>query len=497
VSGRVSWFTPSRVVAVAVLASVPAKSLTEKLADPDLWWHLHTGKLIVATHHIPAADPYSYSVPGKAWVVQEWLSEIILHALRDLFGLWGIFFWRAVMLTAVYIVVARLIHRRMGEGMGTWALIGLTAYAGSANWTERPNLFSFLLFAVLLTLVERKDRSIWWFVPMAALWANLHGMVILGIGTVAVVAAAEGLKAAFDWEGANAQWAKRLGLVTLASLGATFVNPRGPHLIVYSLRLVRTVSTLVTEWASPDFHQITSILFLGLLLITIGALAMHPKRPDPTDLALALAFTGFGLQAARNLALAGIVLGFVASRYIPGALEAARSKPAAARPAAASSALAGSLGLIVAIGGLAVVVAASFPHSDAPKDIVDREYPLVTLATLDGRPGVRVFAFDVWADYLIDQSSPDLKVYHDTRVDMFGPEQTRRYARAIAGLPGWRETLDEACTTHVLVRPTRDPLAETLRLTTDWHVERENDFAVVFVRESPAPGCERYPIPTI
>jgi hypothetical protein len=494
---RLAKLTPSRVVAVAVLLSVPAKSLTEKLADPDLWWHLHTGKLIVATHHIPSADPYSYSVPGKAWVVQEWLSEIILHALRDLFGLWGIFFWRALMLTAVYLVVARLIHQRMGEGMGTWALVGVTAYAGSANWTERPNLFSFLLFGALLTLIERKDERIWWFVPMAALWANLHGMVVLGIGTVAVVAAAEGLKAALAWEGADGAWAKRLGLVTLASLGATFLNPRGPHLIVYSLRLVRTVSTLVTEWASPDFHQITSILFLALLLVTIAALAMHPKRPDPTDLALALAFTVLGLQAARNLALAAIVLGFVASRYIPGAIEAARTKPPAERPVAAQSAIGGALGLVLAIGGLAIVVAGSFPQSGKPAYIVDREYPLGTLATLDGRPGVRVFAFDVWADYLIDRSSPDLKVYHDTRVDLYGPEQTRRYARAIAGLPGWRQTLDGSCTTHVLVRPKRDPLAEVLRLTSDWRIERENDFAVVFVRIAPAPGCDRYPIPRI
>jgi hypothetical protein len=286
-----------------------------------------------------------------------------------------------------------------------------------------------------------------------------------------------------------------LGLISLVSLGATFLNPRGPHLIVYSFRLVRTVSTLVTEWASPDFHEITSILFLGLLVITIGALAMHPQRPDPTDLALALAFTVLGLQAARNLALAAIVLGFVASKYLPGALKALRSEPRPSRPSAAPSAFMGVLGLIVAIGGLTAVVAGSFPRSDRPQDIVDREYPLGTLATFDGRSGARVFAFDVWADYLIYQSSPDVLVYHDTRVDMYGPEQTRRYARTIAGLPGWRETLDDACTTHVLVRPRRDPLAEVLRLTSDWQVERENRVAVVFARKAPAPGCERYPIP--
>jgi hypothetical protein len=391
----------------------------------------------------------------------------------------------------VYLLVARLIHRRMGEGMATWALLGLVAYAGSANWTERPNLFSFLLFAVLLDLLDRRGRAIWWFVPLAALWANLHGMVILAVGTVAVVAAAEGLKVALRWEGADRTWARRLGLVALGGAVATLVNPRGPELIAYSLRLVRVVNQLVTEWASPDFHEITSIVFMILLLVTIGALAMHPKRPDPTDLALVLTFTVLGLQAARNLALSAIVLGVVAAKYLPGALAAARPEPAKERPRGAPSPLLGGLGLAVAIGGLAIVVAADFPRSDRPRDIVDPErYPVAALQALDGRIDSRVFAFDFWAGYLIDQSWPRLHVYHDTRVDVYGTSQTVRYARTIAALPGWQDVLDESCTDVVIVRPDRDPLAEVLRLDTRWRVEREDPLSVTFVRD-PVPGCPR------
>src|SRR5439155_22637662 len=135
-----------------------------------------------------------------------------------------------------------------------------------------------------------------------------------------------------------------------ASATATMLNPRGPQLIVSSIRLVRVVSHLVTEWASPDFHEITSILFMLLLVVTIGALAMHPARPDPTDLALALAFTVLGLQAARNLALSSIVLGVVAAKYLPGALAAARPRGAApaVRSGAPPSPVLGMMGLAVA-----------------------------------------------------------------------------------------------------------------------------------------------------
>lgn len=486
---RVSWFSPSRVVAVAVLASIPAKSLADRIADPDLWWHLRTGKLIVATHHIPHSDVYSYTVPGRPWVAQEWLSEVILHGIRKVFGLWGIFFWRTLMLTVIYLLVARLIHRRMGEGMGTWALAGLTAYAGGANWTERPNLFSFLLFVVMLTLLDRRDRSIWFVVPLAALWANLHGMVILGIGTLAMVAITEGIKVRLQWERADAVWAKRVGLVALAGAVATLANPRGPELIAYSFRLVRVVSTLVTEWASPDFHEAGALIFLALLLVTIASLAFAPGRPDLTDIGFVLAFTVLGLQAARNLAIASIVLGVVTARYMPGALSAVRPPPVSRREATQPSMMIGVLGLVVALGGLGIVVASDFPRSDAPQDIVEKEYPVAMLAALNGRSGSRVFAFDVWADYLIDQSWPGLRVYHDTRVEVYGLTQTGRYQRTIAALPGWDRLLDESCTTHVLVRPLRDPLAEALRRAPGWRVEREEKRAILFARTTTVAGC--------
>jgi hypothetical protein len=100
-----------------------------------------------------------------------------------------------------------------------------------------------------------------------------------------------------------------------------------------------------------------------------------------------------------------------------------------------------------------------------------------------------VFAYDFWAGYLIDRSWPGLRVYHDTRVELYGVDQTLRYARTIAALPGWEEALDDSCTTHVLVRPEADPLAEVLRLSPPWRIEREERIGVLFVRTAAPPGC--------
>jgi hypothetical protein len=483
-----SRLTPARIVAFAVLASIPVKLLSDKLVDPDLWWHLKTGELI-ARDWIPSVDPFSYTVNGQPWVVQEWGAELILHGLRSAFGLYGILFYRAFVVLALYLIVARMMRRRMGSGIGTWALLGLTAYAGSANWTERPNLLSFLLFAATLVLIERKDNRIWLFIPIAALWANLHGMVVLGLGLVLLVAVTEWLKVMLRWPRSDRTWAMRLTQVAAMGILASLLNPYGPGLLTHAVRLIGLVPGFVQEWASPDFHEPGAFLFLVLLLITIGGLAFSPERKDPTDLALALAFTFLALQAVRNLTLSAIVIGLVAARYLPSALDTIpRRQRDRQEVSAGSSALLNFAGAAITVLSLALVLVLGFPASDAPEDILDESYPVAAIDALD-RQGVRVFALDGWAPLVIDRVWPNAHVYIDLRWDLYGERLSRNYRRIYFAHPAWDEELDRSCTTHVLMEPTA-PIAEVLRLSAGWRVEREDDLATTFARVVTPAGCE-------
>lgn len=489
--------SPPRVAAFAVLLAIPAKVLSSRLTDIDLWWHLKAGELIVRDRALPRVDPFSFTAPGEPWVVQEWGSEVLLYGLRRAFGLWGIYAYRAILIAVVYVLVARLLVRRMGSGMATWALLALAAFTGSTTWTERPNLLSFLLFVVVLGLLERKDRRIWWFVPVAALWANLHGMVIIGVGLVGVAAAAEGLKVALRWDGADRSWARRLGIVTAAGFLATFLNPYGPGQLVHAIRLTGIVRDFVSEWASVDFHQPGSWFFLLLLLVTVGVLAMSPTRPDPTDLALGLAFTTLTLYAGRNLTLGGIVLGLVCARYLHGAFGAIpRRRDARPEVSERSGAMIGAAGIVATVLGLGVLVAATMPRSDRPEDILGKEeFPLEAIDALDAS-GVRVMAFDVWSAMVIERAWPNARLYVDLRWDFYGREISDRYGEAISAQPDWGEHLDRYCTTHVLLRPTH-ALAQVLALSDDWRVARTDELSVIYARARPAAGCAAHPIPAL
>ena len=58
--------------------------------DPDVWWHIKSGQVILATHHWPTTDPYSYSVAGQHWIAFEWVGEVLLATMYRLGGMRGL-----------------------------------------------------------------------------------------------------------------------------------------------------------------------------------------------------------------------------------------------------------------------------------------------------------------------------------------------------------------------------------------------------------------------
>jgi hypothetical protein len=56
------------------------------LSDPDVYWHIATGKRILAEHAFPRHEIFSHTALGQPWVSPEWLAQILLFAVYDLFG---------------------------------------------------------------------------------------------------------------------------------------------------------------------------------------------------------------------------------------------------------------------------------------------------------------------------------------------------------------------------------------------------------------------------
>ncbi|MFN2614794.1 MAG: hypothetical protein ABR552_08290 [Actinomycetota bacterium] len=454
--GRTRGIPSATVAGLSVGLAIVAKGLQARISDPDLWWHLRAGQLIVARHSIPAGDPFSYTLPGHRWIAQEWLSEVLMRSVAAMGGLQGVIVWRALMLCAAYALVARMMVRARGSSLSTWALFGLSAFAGVQSWTERPSVFSFLLFTVTLSLVYARDRRIWWFVPIALVWVNLHGMVLVGLGLVGLVSAVELLAG-------DRAWGRHAAGATACALVAVLINPYGPGAMMHALSLVRTVRPFVTEWAPPSVTDPVHWLFFCLVAFTLVTLAR--ARPRWPDVAVAAAFAALGFMAVRNLPVAAIALGTVSARALPpGRPSAGRVQPVV---------------LLAVIAVFGVVIAGSVGPARSPS------LPVAAVRALPGGD-VRLFTRDAWAGFALYERH-NVRVTFDTRVDFYGAEATRAYQRALAGLDGWRTEL--RCATHALVAD-GDGLASRLSRDPSWSVVLHDPTgATLFVARAPSPSC--------
>jgi hypothetical protein len=294
-------------------------------ADADLWGHLRFGADLLAGHGLSAADPYSFTA-DTPWVNHEWLSELLLAAFYRGAGPLGL-----NLLKLVIIALIGLLTWRTGErhGGSPFALTLLTTLVLFASYTRtqnlRPQLFSALLFTLLLVLLERRahrgkgapggDRSLAASIVVPALfcvWANAHGAWIVGFATLCVWAAFDVLE-----ERSVGAIARGSALV-LASAAATLVNPYGAGNWAFLRRTVGLSRDDITDW-TPFARFPWWLIAFELVLPVMALLAMRRcRRWPPARHAAIIGVLAFGtyrvgrvdafLQIAIGLLLAPVFI---------------------------------------------------------------------------------------------------------------------------------------------------------------------------------------------
>src|SRR5215813_6811545 len=255
------------------------------VSDPDFWWHLRTGQLILQNHGVFHTDPFSFTRHGQPWVSHEWLSEILIYVLYRGAG------WSGLILAfaAVTGVTLLLLYRRCAGRPYFAAVLTLWgAFISQSGWGVRPHTLSLLLASIVLLILEKspnRTKILWWTIPLMLLWVNLHAEYALGIGLMAIFWLGLVLDCAFGlapWSGSLMQL-KRLGIAIIACLSVVALNPSGLRLYAYPLETIRSKSMqgYIDEWASPNFHLHEHIPLLLLILAIMGLVALSPRKLRP------------------------------------------------------------------------------------------------------------------------------------------------------------------------------------------------------------------------
>ena len=483
--------TPSLVdaffVALLVAAFLRPGGLQALLADGDAGWHVRTGQAILASGKAPTVDPYSFSRAGQPWCDWEWLSDVAFARAYQWRGMGGAAALAAVVLC---LAAAALLLWQLRRGAGLWIALGVTLAASSASsvhYLARPHVFSILLYTLCLwSLDEDRRRSrlwIWMLVPVAALWANLHGGFVALVATLALAAAVSALER--GW-----RQARRYGALALLSLAATCLNPYGWRLHQHIFEYLNSSWILnhVQEFQSPEIRSEGMVVFAALLVGGVAAASRALARGERFEGALALAWGFAALRSARHIPFFAIAAAPVVSgecaRWWRGIAERAPSRSARrvfweagwelGHAPRVSAWLAAGAAVALAVAG----VAAEFPASRFPALAVERNLGL--LAPRGAAP--RILTSDQWGDYLIFRFYPRQRVFFDGRSDFYGPALGTDYTVLAAAQDGCLKLLDRYRFDAALL-PRDWPLGAVLDGNAQWKRAYRDEVATLYVRQ--------------
>ena len=485
--------------AIFSLAAVPP-------LDPDLWWHLANGRLMLATSSIPHVDLYSFSAAGHPWVMHEWLADLGMYGLYRAGGLpWlvGVF---AGVVTASALCLYLLLRRTGLPASAATVLTLVGALAGSTAWGARPQLLNALFCGILLLgLIEYRAGRLhaWMLPPFIWLWANLHSAFLVGVIISGLFVAGEAIDAWRSREGAMPRGRLTALAAAIAAGGLlSVVNPFGIQTILFSLGTLTSplIQNNIQEWASPDFHSLPGLLVEGLIFLLLGGLATRRVKARTSEWLLAFALLYLALASQRHVPLfvlgaapligrcAQALLSLASTVWPPSdqrsaAQGAIRRQPA--RPMGTSLTLgAVNLALLIVVGaGMVVYRAVPNLRPATEATAIRAALPVQAADALQqsGRP-LRIFNYYDFGGYLLWRLYPDGgRVFIDGRVEVYGAQVFSQYLRVSYLASGWQDVIAQAHP-DAIVLPSAHPLTGILAHDPTWRVLSRDEVATVFIR---------------
>src|ERR1700722_4813699 len=197
--------------------------------DPDLWGHVPFGQAVLRLHHLVLHDPYSYSAAGHSWNNHEWLTEVLMAAIFNHAGAFGLILLKLACSAVVILALAAALAETGSSTLVQFAVLIGSAVVIKPQLQFRPQSFTFALLAVLIYLLTRdayrRTGRLWLAIPLLALWANLHGGFIMGIAALGTYRAVSGFQEIGGGRGYRR--AMSLAAITCASIAATLLTPYG------------------------------------------------------------------------------------------------------------------------------------------------------------------------------------------------------------------------------------------------------------------------------
>jgi hypothetical protein len=488
-------------IAVALLVSfwVGGMNSLSALRDADTCWLLALGK-IIASHGLPSSDPFSYTFYlmtqmgiARPFVMHQWLSELLLFLTYQTGGLGALILLVSTLTSLTFIVLPGLCLRWARVDTAVVLLVGSLAQRACAfHFFARPEIFSYLLFALAIDLVTKiiRDESpkqtvialIALYAALTAFWCNLHSSFVLAI-ILSILPLTTRLTRRFFKHQRESQPSAPLPvaffLLPPAAFLASLANPAGvqlwsylPKLFFFNIALKETRSLAPADLANIELYPFFAFFIFYLLCLFRSS---SKVKGDQYQLHLYLGIIATTLACAR---IRLIVYALIIVAFELPQLLSALAKTA---PVARSKIfiLLGPLACIC--GSLYVSLALRAP--ELPQTMPGFAPPFQAIAYLNAhRPEGPVLNDARFGDMMIWYLKPPTPVFIDTRFDMYGDQLFAQYANLNTCGNGWQTALQNFGIAWVFVPPDR-PIARALAGDPLWTTVYRDDRAVILVKK--------------
>ena len=410
----IDWLDREAFVIVYLAIGFAAEArLIRTAIVSDAWYTLLAGR-VVATSGLPHVNTLTVIDAGGRWVDQQWLCHLVYYELWRAGG-WPLALLATIGFFAGSFALVAFEARRIGASDRSVALVGLFCFAvGAANGALRAQIPAYVLFAVVLLLLLADERApsrrVFLVFPLLALWANVHGSVVLGAGLVALrggLGVVGELRSPLRLRAMSV----RNGLLIVAPWACVFASPYASELPHYYRTILDnpTLQNTVSEWQAGTVHN--EPLFFALLVVAVCLAFGGRKALSPFGL-LALLLTALaGLLALRDAVWFTLVAGAV----LPSALDAVWRPTSRTRRRRIN----------VSLSAAALVTALAFAAATAThgRAWFERSYPSAAVQAVrratDEQRHALVFADERYADWLLFDDPPLAgRVAYDIRFEI-------------------------------------------------------------------------------
>lgn len=476
VQGRARALTPLCVGAGAYLFFLFVGDTL--LQDSDSFWQIKIGQWILDHGAVPTIDFYSFTRTGAPWISTSWLSQVMFAFS---YAQWG---WAGpVILTAVGVALSAAIFVYL---LDAWieapraVLFAMLALLLSLHHVlARPHILALPVMVawvgLLMAAADRRSAPSWAWLPLMALWANLHGGFVLGLALIGPIS----LEAVEHAEkGRRLQLFLRWVLFGIGALIASCCTPYGWQTLMGATNILSLgeLLSLIFEWMPANFATFTSFEGALLGLIALGyyrGLVLSAPR-----IFLILFLTWSALTHVRSIDAFAFLVPLVLAKPLGEMFS---------RPQTDATDGDHWPARYITVTGALMILAASWSSTSIYMghhrfSFTMTQTPVAAVDLLEQRKVQRIFNAYQFGGYLI---SRDIPVFVDGRAELYGEKFVMDFFKATEGkkpelLP---RLLDEhKIDATLLVADAPGP--QILDQLKGWRRIYTDDIAVIHVREN-------------